>query len=35
MSKQGQGLARRLGSAARIRNRGIMSLLDNAEEIAP
>ena len=27
MSEQGQRLARRLGSAARIRNRGVMGLL--------
>ena len=27
MSEQGQGVARRLGSVARIRNRGVMGLL--------
>ena len=27
MSEQGQGVARGLGSAARIRNRGVMGLL--------
>ena len=27
MSEQGQGVARRLGSAAGIRNRGVMGLL--------
>ena len=27
MSEQGQGLARRQGSAARIRNRGVLGLL--------
>ena len=27
MSEQGQGVARRLGSAARIRSRGVMGLL--------
>ena len=27
MSEQGQGVARRLGSAARIRNEGVMGLL--------
>ena len=35
MSEQAQGLARRQGSAARIRNRGVMGLLGSVEEIAP